>query len=435
MIKKIINTLGTKVLTALINFLIVVAISQYLGADGKGEQGIIIATIALILLFSNVIGGASLVYLAPRYRASQLILPAYIWSVITGLLWFGILWFLRIVPQEWAPHLALLATINSWASVNTNLLIGREQIGKSNLINLCQSLCVIIIFPAMVVWGGMQNIRAYMIALYVSYLVMFLLSLIFALPGIRDHSTQAAAPYRKIIRDLFVYGFMNQLAHIAQLLSFRLSYYLLEAYAGLKAVGVYSNGASLMEAVWMISGSIALVQYSKIANTEDRTWSQQFTARLTRYSLWSSIAAIIPLVLLPADFWVWLFGPGFSEVNLTLWWLAPGVLLFNYAMVPGHYFSGTGRYFVNALGSAAGLVITVALALWLIPVYGFQGAAFTASISYMVTSVMVLIWFLKESQLPFRLMLPLFSDIREMWKIGTDLLVSLKNINKHGKNQ
>lgn len=435
MIKKIINTLGTKVLTALINFLIVVAISQYLGADGKGEQGIIIATIALILLFSNVIGGASLVYLAPRYRASQLILPAYIWSVITGLLWFGILWFLRIVPQEWAPHLALLATINSWASVNTNLLIGREQIGKSNLINLCQSLCVIIIFPAMVVWGGMQNIRAYMIALYVSYLVMFLLSLIFALPGIRDHSTQAAAPYRKIIRDLFVYGFMNQLAHIAQLLSFRLSYYLLEAYAGLKTVGVYSNGASLMEAVWMISGSIALVQYSKIANTEDRTWSQQFTARLTRYSLWSSIAAIIPLVLLPADFWVWLFGPGFSEVNLTLWWLAPGVLLFNYAMVPGHYFSGTGRYFVNALGSAAGLVITVALALWLIPVYGFQGAAFTASISYMVTSVMVLIWFLKESQLPFRLMLPLFSDIREMWKIGTDLLVSLKNINKHGKNQ
>jgi O-antigen/teichoic acid export membrane protein len=425
-IKKIAGTFGTRFATAFINFLVVVAVSRLLGAEGKGEQGIIIATIALILLFSNIIGGASLVFLAPRYRAGQLLLPSYIWSVVVGLVWFVVMWISGIVPQEWAPHLAVLAVINSWASVNCNLLVGRERIGRSNLVNLFQSLSVIIVFPLMVIIAGHRNINSYIIALYTSYLVMFLLSLLFSLPHLKDHRNIASAPYSRIFRDLFFFGFMNQLAHIAQLMSFRLSYYLLEGFTGMKSVGVYSNGVSLSEAVWMISGSIALVQYSRIANTDDRDWARQITARLTRYGLWASLIVIIPMVLLPSSFWVFLFGKGFEEVNQVMWSLAPGILVFNYALIIGHYFSGTGRYYVNAIASAAGLLVTLGLALWLIPLYSFHGAAITASISYLVTSLVVLIWFVKESGISPGKIIPLWSDIKDMNQMLREALSSLK---------
>lgn len=434
MIKRIATTFSTRFVTAIINFLVVVAVSQFLGAEGKGEQGIIITTIALILLFSNILGGASLVYLAARYQARQLLIPSYIWSIAVGLIWGIALYFSGLVPHEYAFHLALLSVINSWASVNTNVLVGKEQIGKSNLVNLFQSLTVIIVFVAVVLLAGQRNIYAYLWALYASYLCMFIVSVIFALPYIRNSKTIHASPYKRIIRDLFFYGFMNQLAHIAQLLSFRLSYYLLESFSGLKSVGVYSNGVSLMEAVWMISGSIALVQYSKIANSTDNIYSQQLTARLTRYGLWASLLAIIPLVLLPSGFYVFLFGPGFSAVNQVMWWLAPGVLVFNYALVTGHYFSGTGKYYVNALASAAGLLVTIGLALWLIPRYSFRGAAITASISYFATSAVVLIWFLKESGLRLRELIPLFSDLKELLHLFKETLGSFKTSTKHGKN-
>jgi O-antigen/teichoic acid export membrane protein len=190
-----------------------------------------------------------------------------------------------------------------------------------------------------------------------------------------------------------------------------------------------------MEAVWMISGSIALVQYSKIANSTDRGYSQQLTARLTRYGLWASLIVIVPLVLLPSQFWVFIFGQGFSEVNQVMWWLAPGVMVFNYALVTGHYFSGTGKYHVNALASASGLLVTVGLALWLIPRYSFKGAALTASISYLITSGVVLLWFIKESGIPLRKLVPLLSDLKEMTQMFRESLASLKNKQKYGKDQ
>jgi len=58
---KIFKTFGVRLSSAIISLLIAVVISQYLGAGGKGEQGIIITTIALILIFANIVGGASLV--------------------------------------------------------------------------------------------------------------------------------------------------------------------------------------------------------------------------------------------------------------------------------------------------------------------------------------------------------------------------------------
>ncbi len=432
MFKRIATTFGTRFVTAIINFLVVVAVSRFLGPAGKGEQGIIITTVALILLFSNILGGASLVYLAPRYRIRQLILPSYGWSVLCGLVWWLVLDATVLVPHEWALHIAVLSVINSWASINTNLLIGREHIGKSNLVNLLQSLAVIVTFTGLVAFSELRDIRAYFAALYVSYLCMLLISLLFLAP-LRRSAAPALKSYRQLIRDLFAYGFVNQLAHIAQLLSFRISYYLLEGFAGIESVGVYSNGVSIMEAVWMISGSIALVQYSTIANSTDKGYSQQLTARFIRLSLWASLAVILPLVLLPSGFFTFLFGAGFSQINRVLWWLAPGILIYNIAMIGGHYFSGTGKYYVNALASAAGLIITLGLGFWLIPEHGYYGAAFTASVSYLITSAVVALWFCKETGRPFRELIPSFRDLRDLYDLAMNVLQKI-SIRQHGKN-
>ena len=91
MLKKIIQTFGIRAFSAFVNLLIAVVLSRYLGPDGKGNQNIIITTISIILIFANLVGGATLVYLVPRYKAYLLLIPSYAWSVLMGVFSYLIL--------------------------------------------------------------------------------------------------------------------------------------------------------------------------------------------------------------------------------------------------------------------------------------------------------------------------------------------------------
>jgi O-antigen/teichoic acid export membrane protein len=212
------------------------------------------------------------------------------------------------------------------------------------------------------------------------------------------------------------YGFVNQLAHITQMLSFRLSFYVLEYYHGTAALGVYSNGISLAESVWMIGKSISMVQYARISNINDRKASAELTAMLSRVSVAASLLFLIPMLLLPENFYVLIFGEGFSETRMVLVTLAPGVLVYNYSILAGHYFSGTGRYSVNAAISSVGLAVSIALYFSLIPPYGAMGAGLATSLSYAATSAMFLIRFGHEYRHWHQVFMPTVNDYKLLFQ-------------------
>jgi O-antigen/teichoic acid export membrane protein len=197
-------------------------------------------------------------------------------------------------------------------------------------------------------------------------------------------------------QSLFYYGFQNQLAHIFQLLSFRISYFFLQRDCGETEVGIYSNAVSVIESIWMISTSISLWQYAKISNSTDVNYTKKITEQLTKYGLLTAFVALLVLLLIPAGFYAWLYGKEFRGLNELMWYLAPGIWVFNYALIIGHYFSGHGKYYVNAIASGIGLVVTCASAYYFIPTLKIQGAALSASISYFVTSLVVILYFRKE---------------------------------------
>ena len=74
MVKKIASTFIIKVIIAVLNLAIVIVLSRFIGAAGKGEASLIVTTIAMILIFCNMIGGSSLVYFVPRNNTFLLFL-------------------------------------------------------------------------------------------------------------------------------------------------------------------------------------------------------------------------------------------------------------------------------------------------------------------------------------------------------------------------
>ena len=416
MLSKILNTFGTRLLSAVLNLLIAIIISQFLGPEGKGEQGIIIATIAYILVFANLMGGSAIVFLSPRYPTPVIILPAYLWSAITSIIFYVALQIFGLVNAGMVVHICLLSAISAFAAINSSVLIGKEKIAASNLIAFIQPLIITLTLVTAFFIIGQNTILSYIIALYISFGAGFLISL-FYLNRLGDKFYIAdKQSYKEIIGHLFRYGLLNQLAHIFQLLSFRMSYYWLEQTYSSAEVGVYSNGASLVESIWLISRSISLVQYARIANSSDKAYAQKLTLQLNWAGLFISLFALIIMALLPSGLFVFVFGEGFGEVGAVIRSLAPGVLFFNIALILGHYFSGIGKYHVNTIASFAGLIVSVALFAWLIPLFGITGAGWATSISYFVTSLIVVLFFIRESSISLKDSLPTLSDLRAISK-------------------
>lgn len=417
MLKKILNTFGTKAISAIINLLIAVILSQYLGPEGKGVQSLIITTITFVLVFANLVGGATLVYLVPRHSASLLVVPSYAWTIIIALISYFILLLFPVVDRSFIIHICLLSALNSITAINTSILTGKEKISTANMISLLQPTILIISLFSLFILADKHQIQSYIISLYTSFGISAAASIIYYVRycgGIKIHRI---SEYNPIIREMVRFGLLNQVAHITQMLSFRLSFYVLDRFHGEAAVGIYSNGISIAESIWLISKSISLVQYARISNTENRKESAVLTARLIKFSFFASLLLLIPLVIMPSSFYTWIFGDGFEQTGTVIWTLAFGVLVYNFSILIGHYFSGTGRYQVNAISSSLGLIASVILYYTLIPSYGITGAGFATSLSYFITTVILIIIFNRENKGWWKELIPTGKDLQQI-KVG-----------------
>ena len=399
MFKKILNTFGTKILAAVLNFAIAIIISQTLGDTGSGTQSLVLTSITFILIFSEIVCGASIIYLAPRHSFKKILVASVIWSaLIAVIMGFCIKLFYPKLESDLVVHVAILSFISSLSNINFRFLVGKEEIQKANYNTLLQPVLLTITLVVYYIVLKKTDIYGYIIGLYVAYGGTFLLGVWMLREEYANLPNDKDKDYKPVLKDLFKYGFLNQTGHFVQFFNLRLSYYLLDSYIGRGQVGVFSRSVSLAEAIWIISNSIALVQYARIANADDREYSQKLTLDLCKICLLVSVVAVVVLCLLPPQFYEFVFGPDFGEMAHLIRILAPGILFYCVFLIIGHYYSGTGRYQMNTFAALCGLVATFVCGFTLIPKYGVTGAAITSAVSYMVNAVFLFVFFVKESR-------------------------------------
>ncbi|MEI7596681.1 MAG: polysaccharide biosynthesis C-terminal domain-containing protein [Bacteroidota bacterium] len=412
MLKKIIHTFFSKILVALCNLLVAVVISQYLHASGKGVQGIIITDIAMLLIFTNIVCGAVLVYLTPRYKTFQLLVPAYIWSIFIGLCAFVLFSVTSFFHNDYTFHIVLLTVLNSFFTVNNTILVGKEEIKSANLVNSIQSSSLIAFLLLFYMGFGWCNIQFYLYALYISYFISIIISS-FKLKKHIKFQWLKLSEMKPVFKDSFKYGLINQASHILQLLNFRISYYFLDYFSGKSSVGIYSNAIQISESIWIVSSSICMVQYARISNSNDLKQSQMLTAQLVQIGLAVTFVLCVILLFLPAQLFMIIFGPDFGEVSTVIKSLIPGIFIYNFALIIGHYFSGIGRYKTNTCASLIGLVATALAAPIMINKYSYIGAGLASSISYAFTSAFVIYVFVRESKISILNLLPKYSVLKQ----------------------
>jgi len=413
MIRKTAGTFAVKVSIAAINLIITILLSRWMGAQGKGEASLIIVGITMLMLFCNMIGGAPLIYLVPRYNVFQLAVMSNLWTVVVCTVFYFILSWSVILPAKFVLHVCLLTLINSFLSTNVSILLGKEKIAGNNFILFLQATINLVVLVVLVRSFGENNTGSYITSLYVAMLTCLFISSILVFNYLKDISFKGSG---KIIRELVRFGFTNQLGHFMNFISFRISYLLLNKYCLEAGVGVYSNGVSLIESILLISNSMATVQYPAIANSSDKAYSQEITIRLTRLNLLLCFFTVLPLLLLPESFYTWLFGREFEGVKNVILILSPGILFYSMALLIGHYFSGTGKYKINTASNFVGLIVTVALSSIFLSHYSINVAAAITMASYVAVTGTLFYSFVKDSGIRITALIPSFKDLK--WAIS-----------------
>lgn len=381
MFQKVLYTFFSRVSNIAATLGISVVISNALGAEGRGEQALILLGITLVCLFTQVAGGSALVYLTPKYPGKRLLGVAYVWVLLSGVIGWTILYFFGAF-QSFAVDILIISLIHSIWTANAYYLLGKEKTGVFNFLNFIYLL--MILGNLCVQWYFHElDLKDYIDSLYYGHLV----SLIYSFAALRGQLAGEKPELKLLLGKFIHHGGFIQLANVAQLLKYRIHFYIIVLYLGDSALGIYSNALAIAEAVWVISRSIATVQFAKVANLEDDNEARKLTVNYTWISIAASAAAMVVLLCFPDEFFTLVFGKDFTGIHEILIYLSVAIIALSASNLLSHYFSGKGRNHVNFIGSAIGLAVTAGLGYLLIPDQGLKGAAIASSVAFLVTAV------------------------------------------------
>ena len=403
MIKNIIQTLFTRGFTAGINFLILIISSKFLGVNTRGEIGLFILNIATIQIINEVYTGFSIVYFVPKFNLKKLFVYGVIWTLLacTASNYILFLFNKEITGFEWDMY--LLSTLIILNTFNMVIILAKENIKLFNFLCISQPLILLLGIFYFTQIAKDFTFRAFIIPLYISFLVSFVISFLrvvkyISLPDLKTTFS---------LKAVFENGFFCQVAIMFHLLSNRFSFYILGSNA---LVGLYSTASSLMESVWIIANGITPIVLSKISNTGDTTFNRNITLTLAKVSLLLSGVASLVVWFLPNSLFIYLLGNDFSETKNVMLFISPGILFISFSTVISHYFSGLGNLKFIAICNFAGFIFTLILAPILIKKYGLYGAAISANVTYMVSSLALFIGFFIKTKIPLLTLLNFKKD-------------------------
>lgn len=379
----ILQTFFSRFLILALNLGLVVLSTNFWGSEGRGIISIIIADLAIVGFFSNIFVGSGVSYFASKYKTEQILLYAYIWSLIVGVLVPLVFSFFTNHIQDFLVYLILLSISFSLLTAHINLYVGKQSIAKYNIYSFLQQLVHFFLILVFIYIFKLKNVETYFIAQIFCYFILFLISSFDVLKNTKISHFTFSENSRN---SFFTYGWKTQLSAFIQFLNYRLSYYFLEFFRGISSVGVFSIGMSISEAVWTISRSLSVILYADVVNSDNAEKSILKTKFAIKISFLITTLFLLVILIFPDNFYSFIFGKDFHDTKEIILLLSPGILAISVSNIIGFYFAGINKLKILNIKSIVGLVITVVLSYTLIPKYGIKGASIVATISYMASS-------------------------------------------------
>ncbi|MDO4704003.1 lipopolysaccharide biosynthesis protein [Tannerella sp.] len=398
MLKKILATVGTRYAIALLNLLLILIHSRVLGRDGMGVVGVIYASVNLAVIFNSVLCGNTIVYFMHRQPFRTVFWPTYAWAFVGSAIACICMALLGMLPEGYGFTVYGLSVLLSLVAANARFLLGKDLITAFNAVFIIQGGLLFFILVGLYFGLNQRDVSGYLWGLFLTNLIAWMVSLgLMVKPFFRvHHEGSVSGSWIKGVKAMFMYGLWSSADNLAEGLTTRLNYFLLQRFGGYGQVGLLDSGTKISESIWHISHGVSFIAYSQIARTSEAEWQRSLTLQLFKLTYSTLIVAMALVLCLPE--WVYtdyLFTPEFAGIRKVIVALAVGIVTFGSNRILSHYFIGTGRVRVSAACSCIGLIVLLIAGALLIPAYGVTGAALSSSIAFSAMLLFSIVAFLR----------------------------------------
>lgn len=382
------------------------AVSRSLGPVLKGETTIWITTIFIGVFASNIAGGYSLVNFFKRNEDSAVFTSVYIWSILSCFTFATIACIFLQRDFAFGLHIFILSLLSGLSSFHQTALLSKSRFQAFNFLFFLQPFVLLTVLSVLLYLFQYKTFKAFVVALYASILVSYIISLILLMKSERITLSFSFIKLKAMLAN----GFPFQVAELLQLLHLRLYFFLLASNndGGLYSLGIYSVGISILESVWFFPRSVATINFAATAKKP----SAANTLRWLRLSLVFSFAALVLIFLIPKEVYAFVFGNAFLYVKYSVKYLFPGIGLYVIVLVLGSHLMGEEKYTAMSIIHFTGIVISLFFCKVWIPHYEMSGAGLAATVSFAAAAVIILAYFFKTEKFSLNDLVPKWSDFK-----------------------
>ena len=406
-----------------------VLIARSVGPAGKGSLDLIIATAALLAMVLSLSLPQGVTFIVAQGKvatsviASQLVLVSILQAIIAliVLLLLTFTDYFHLFLPNWGLWIVAGVVVYVWIDMLAKfwaaILTGQQQIAIVNnsefVGRVSQFVGLFILVGVLYLTGRQLSVGfLFLVALAAATLINILLLL-------------SLAPKFHFSRDLTAlrgaldFAVPCYAANVAQFLNYKLDVFVVGFFAGAASVGRYTLAVSLGQLLWLMSNSVASVLLPKVAASTDDGGSIRHTVRVTRLSLWATAVCGLALAVLATQAIPLLYGEAFRPSVMALVWLLPGIVIFSVANVLAAYIAGIGKPKLNLLVSGISLIVTISLDLVLIPNLNIVGAAIASTVSYSLSALLLIVFFIRETGASVReVLLPTSEDVKILLSVA-----------------
>jgi O-antigen/teichoic acid export membrane protein len=423
--KNILTTLGARTMVLALALISSIVLARMLGPEGRG-------LFALVLLLPDLARSfglfgfeqANTVYagLEPENRRALVGQSTIIGTLLGGgiavaciaflafgapgsqTLVHGPLW-LYVLPLAVIPC-ALVCEY--WGAV----IRGTNRIALSNALEVGSKAASLVLVVVFVGWLGLDVAGAVSADIIVNVAGLLLMALVLKYVDLWGRPSFDWSLWKRTAR----FALPAHCSTVMTYLNYRVDQFIIAVFLPPEQLAYYVISVGLAERLWMLTGAVAGPLLPHLTNSPNR--DPAVAAIISRHVMvWTGAACFIVFVF--ADFAVQLlYSAEFSPSVAPLRWLLPGIITLSVGKVLVAELLARKKSIYTLWISVVTALLNVVGNVLLIPSMGISGAALASTVSYTLSSALLVWCYLRETGVPWNTLLPRLSDVQLYLSLG-----------------
>lgn len=206
-------------------------------------------------------------------------------------------------------------------------------------------------------------------------------------------------PGKNLFREQIRFASKSALVTLVWFMNYRIDMFIILAFLGLRAFGIYTVGVGVGEIILQLSRPLAMTAFGRMA-VEPQDRAAAFTAKVCRHTLALLLVLAIPVYVFGPWAIRFVYGDLFAPAGPVVRFILPGVIAYSIIPVLTNYITiQLGKPIVVLMFQLIGTILCSVITVAIIHQTGIVAGAIATSIAYCASTAAAGIYFLRSARL------------------------------------